>query len=161
MLREVRYPYFDRDLLEFVYAIPREQIVGVGQRRFLMKRALVGIVPDELLNRKRRAPVTQEPKKDTTIKWPTSTTEMGHHIISSSVGIMDSNRFLEALQKARRNEEIPVESLIQTLKLELWLRHLVTERVLTNPMVARKPEYRSSLEAKELQATTQSRSSAS
>src|SRR5207253_8976270 len=42
------------DLLEFVYAIPREKIVRVGMRRALMRRALVGIVPDELLNRKRK-----------------------------------------------------------------------------------------------------------
>ena len=55
LLREVRFPYLDRDLLEFMYAIPREQIVRVGQRRSLMKRALVGIVPDELLNRKTKS----------------------------------------------------------------------------------------------------------
>ena len=64
LLREIRYPYFDRDFLEFLYAIPREQIVRVGQRRSLMKRALVGIVPNELLNRRRKAFVPQEPKKD-------------------------------------------------------------------------------------------------
>ena len=63
LLREVRYPYLDRDFLEFMYAIPREQIVRVGQRRSLMKRALVGIVPDELLNRKRKASFHQEPNK--------------------------------------------------------------------------------------------------
>src|SRR5262249_42307301 len=30
---EKRYPYLDRDLLEFLYAIPREQLVRPGQRR--------------------------------------------------------------------------------------------------------------------------------
>jgi len=29
---EIRYPYLDRDLLEFACAIPREQLVGVGKR---------------------------------------------------------------------------------------------------------------------------------
>ena len=43
---EKRYPYLDRALLEFMYAIPREQLVRPGQRRSLMRRALVGIVPD-------------------------------------------------------------------------------------------------------------------
>ena len=52
LLREKRYPYLDRDLLEFVSAIPREQLVRPGQRRSLMRRALIDIVPDELLNRK-------------------------------------------------------------------------------------------------------------
>src|SRR6202021_3714702 len=44
---EKRYPYLDRDLLEFVYAAPREQLVRPTQRRSVMRRALVGIVPDE------------------------------------------------------------------------------------------------------------------
>ena len=47
MLREIRFPYLDRDFVEFMFAIPREQIVRVGQRRSLMKRALVHIVPSE------------------------------------------------------------------------------------------------------------------
>ena len=64
LLREIRFPYFDRDFLEFMYAIPREQIVRVGQRRSLMKRALVGIVPDELLNRRRKTFVPPERTKD-------------------------------------------------------------------------------------------------
>ena len=42
---EKRYPYLDRGLLEFMFAIPREQLVRPTQRRSLMRRALVGIVP--------------------------------------------------------------------------------------------------------------------
>src|SRR5208337_1026235 len=34
-LCEKTYPYLDRDLLEFIYAVPREQIVRPGQRRSL------------------------------------------------------------------------------------------------------------------------------
>ena len=56
---EKRYPYLDRDLLEFMYTIPREQLVRPGQRRSLMRRALVGTVPDEILNRKRKAYVAR------------------------------------------------------------------------------------------------------
>ena len=35
------FPILTGILLEFMFAIPREQIVRVGQRRSLMKRALV------------------------------------------------------------------------------------------------------------------------
>ena len=58
---EKRYPYLDRGLLEFMYAIPREQLVRPTQRRYLMRRALVGIVPDEILNRKTKAFVARSP----------------------------------------------------------------------------------------------------
>ena len=133
--REVRYPYLDRDLLEFAYAVPQEQVVGVGRRRFLMKRALSGIVPDELLNRKPRAAVAREPKRDTIVQWPSL--EM-QQCISSSIGIIDPNRFGDWLQKAKRKEEVPVDGLYRTVLLEFWLRQLTTKGVLTNKMVTKR-----------------------
>lgn len=52
---EYRYPYLDRDLVDFIFRIPRKQLVEPGRRRALMRRALRGIVPPEILNRKRKA----------------------------------------------------------------------------------------------------------
>jgi len=125
VLCDIRYPYLDRDLLEFACAIPLEQMVGVGKRRFLMKRALAGIVPDEVLNRKRKAAVTQKPERYISTLLP-SMAEMGSHIVSGSLGLVDSGLFLEALQRAHRNEEIAVMDLGRTVFLEFWLRHLVS-----------------------------------
>ena len=138
LLREIRYPYYDRDFLEFMYAIPQEQIIRVGQRRSLMKRALVGIVPDELLNRRRKEFVPPEPTKGSSTEWP-SLMEMGQHIIGSSLGIIDLDRFAEALQKAQGHED-PIGRLRRTATLESWLRHLATQGVLTNSMVAKTTE---------------------
>jgi len=39
------YPYLDRDLLEFLFSVPPDQLIRPGQRRSLMRRALSGIVP--------------------------------------------------------------------------------------------------------------------
>jgi asparagine synthetase B (glutamine-hydrolysing) len=52
---EYRYPFLDKDLVSFLFSIPREQIVRPGRRRSLMRRALVGIVPDGILERRRKA----------------------------------------------------------------------------------------------------------
>jgi len=158
--REVRFPYLDRDFLEFLYAVPREQIVGVGKRRFLMKRALVGIVPDELLNRRRKVFVPQEPKKDGLREWP-SLVATGQQLVCSSVGIIEPTRFLEALQKARRNENVPLSSLRKTLMLESWLHHLTVHRVLTNSMHAKRQGYSPGHAPEKLSAPAQPNSSAS
>jgi asparagine synthase (glutamine-hydrolysing) len=160
LLLDIRYPYYDRDLLEFMYAIPREQIVRVGQRRSLMKRALVGIVPDEILNRKKREGVPQEAPKGSP-KEPPHLPEIGQHIASGAIGIIDPDRFTEALQKARRNEDVLMGSLNRTLTLESWLRHLTLQGVLTNSVSTKRPEYSSSLEAKELQSPVRRKSLAS
>jgi asparagine synthetase B (glutamine-hydrolysing) len=130
LLREVRYPYLDRDLLEFAYAIPQEQVVGVGKRRFLMKRALVGIVPNELLNRKQRAVVIQELNKDN----PTVSKTWGElkdNMLSSSLGIVDAKLFLHTLQEADSKEEVTVDRLKRTLVFEFWLQHLAAQGLLT------------------------------
>ena len=160
LLCEVRYPYVDRGLLEYMYAIPREQIIGVGRRRFLMKRALAGIVPDELLNRRRQVFVPPEPKKDRSMEWP-GLGEIGHDMVSSSIGFIDPHRFWEALEKARRTGDDSFGSLTLTLTLESWLRQLTTQGVLTNSATTKRREYSSPLEAKELPASAQAKSSAS
>src|SRR5947207_13543144 len=83
-----RYPYLDRDLLEFMFAIPREQLVRPTQRRSLMRRALVGIVPDEILNRKTKAFVARSPLIAVSMNWA-NFVEMTQHMVSSSLGIVD------------------------------------------------------------------------
>ena len=140
LLCEVRYPFLDRNFLEFMFAIPREQIVRLGQRRSLMKRALAGIVPIELLNRRRKTFVLQASRKQGAKKdiLADCLVEIAQPIVGCSRGIVDSNRFLDMLQKARRNEEVPIDSLKRTLTLESWLRHLTIRGVLTNSMSAKR-----------------------
>lgn len=53
--REYRYPMLDRDLVEFMFKIPRDQIQRPGRRRHLQRRALAGVVPQKVLERRRKA----------------------------------------------------------------------------------------------------------
>jgi asparagine synthase (glutamine-hydrolysing) len=120
---EKRYPYLDRDLLEFMFAIPREQLVRPTQRRSLMRRALVSIVPDEILNRKTKAFVTRAPMIAISSNWA-HFAEMTQNMLSNSLGIVDSKCISEVLQKVRRGEEVPMIVLRRTFLLEGWLKDL-------------------------------------
>ena len=120
---EKRYPYLDRDLLEFMFAIPREQLVRPTQRRSLMRRSLVGIVPDEILNRKTKAFVARSPMVAISTDWA-HFAEMTQNMLGSALGIVDPERILEALWKVRRGERVPMISLRRTLSLEGWLKDL-------------------------------------
>jgi asparagine synthase (glutamine-hydrolysing) len=122
-LYEKRYPFLDRDLLEFVYSVPREQLVRPGQRRSMMRRALVGIVPDELLNRKRKAYISRGPMADISADW-VSYAGLTERMICSSLGIVQTEKFLEALQKARQGKEVSMVWVMRTLSIETWLRNL-------------------------------------
>jgi asparagine synthase (glutamine-hydrolysing) len=129
--REKRYPYLDRGLLEFIYAVPREQLVRPGQRRSLMRRALAGVVPEELLNRKRKAFVARGPMASILSEWP-SLLQFSKRMLASSVGITDSAKFIEVLQRARHGQDVPVVTLMRTLAVELWLRNLGGRNLLAN-----------------------------
>ena len=129
MLREIRYPYLDRDLLEFAYAIPQEQLVGVGKRRFLMKRALAGIVPEPVLNRKRRAVDAQETVRPT-LRRSTILGDARLPLLSGLLGIINSDMFLQELAETRIQNEIDFDDVNKTLLLELWLRHVASSGIL-------------------------------
>jgi asparagine synthase (glutamine-hydrolysing) len=135
---EKRYPYLDRDLLEFTYAIPREQLVRPTQRRSLMRRALVGIVPDEILNRKTKAFVARAPLVKISEDWE-HLVDTTQNMVSSSLGIVDPRALLEALQRARHGEDVSTLILARTMCIESWFRDL---RVLgyVKPGTNTKPE---------------------
>lgn len=121
---EKRYPYLDRDLLEFMFAIPREQLVRPTQRRSLMRRALVGTVPDEILNRKSKAVGGRAQMVAISRNWA-NFVEMNQHMVSSLLGVVDPERMLGVLQKVRRGEQVPIVTLMRTIYLEVWLRNLL------------------------------------
>src|SRR5260370_1857048 len=52
---ERTYPYLDRTLVEFLISIPATQLLRPGERRSLMRRALSGKGPPEVLSRKTKA----------------------------------------------------------------------------------------------------------
>jgi asparagine synthase (glutamine-hydrolysing) len=120
---EKRYPYLDRELVEFLLAIPREQVVRPGQRRSLMRRAMRGIVPEAILNRRRKAYVARGPatffaaSRSQLAAW-------SHNMVSDSVGIVDHVAFLRILESLREAQQVPLIPLLRTFGLEKWLRTL-------------------------------------
>jgi asparagine synthase (glutamine-hydrolysing) len=51
---EVRAPFLDTALMEFVYRLPYHMKIRHGKRKYLMKRAFRGLLPKEILTRKKR-----------------------------------------------------------------------------------------------------------
>lgn len=132
---EKRYPYLDRELLEFLFSIPREQLVRPGQRRSLMRRALSGIVPHEVLNRKRKGFISRSPRV-AMLAERESLMEMSHDMVSALLGIVDEETFCETLDRAHIDPDARIIPLLRTAHIELWLRGLrnqQTVRLLSQP----------------------------
>ena len=125
---EVRYPYLDRDLLEFLYAIPRQQLVRPRERRSLMRRALKGIVPDEVLNRRRKAFVIRAPIL--TISAELERIAEKTDLTMSAFGMVDRDRLLDEMRRAIRGADVAIVPLLRAFTLEAWLTALIDRRIL-------------------------------
>jgi len=120
---EYRYPYLDRDLVEFLHRIPREQLVQPGRRRLLMRRALRGIVPTEVLERRRKAYMSHG-----SIAMLRAAQGKIEDLLSNSLiveyGFVDRDRLLQALRSEVVGDSKWIQPLTKSVCVELWLRSL-------------------------------------
>jgi asparagine synthase (glutamine-hydrolysing) len=118
---EKRYPFLDRNLLDFLFNIPREQLVRPNQRRSLLRRALRGIVPDIVLDRRRKAFAVTSQLKTISTDWA-RISELVETMSLASCGVIDSKILARTLDEARRGLEVPLLSLTRVLRLEWWMQ---------------------------------------
>jgi asparagine synthase (glutamine-hydrolysing) len=129
---EKRYPYLDRGLLEFAFAIPREQLLRPYQRRSLMRRAVAGIVPEEVLDRKRKAFVARAPVAAILAEC-TSLAKMTQDRVWVSFGITDVEALSESLQNVQKGGKVPLVPLLRTFTIAAWLINLSHWGLLDQP----------------------------
>lgn len=126
---EVRYPYLDRDLLEFLYAIPRHQLVRPRERRSLMRRALKGIVPEEVLNRRRKAFVIRAPI--ISISRQLERIADKKELTISAFGVVDTARLVDEMHRAVCGADVAIVPLLRAFTLEAWITALIGRKVLS------------------------------
>lgn len=118
---EYRYPYLDKDLVNFLMAIPREQLLRPGRRRALMRRALRDIVPHEILERRRKAFQIRAPLQ--ALRESLSKIEkLFERSVLAAIGYVDRGSFRMALGKACDGDPRYWQSVIRTIAMELWLQ---------------------------------------
>lgn len=120
---EVRYPYLDRRLVEFALAIPLEQMVRPTESRSIVRRALRGLVPDAVLDRRNKTSWGEVLFRTLAKQWPVVS-----DILTASrlgeMGIVDQPAFTRALDRARHGFATNLVQLMWTISLELWIRHV-------------------------------------
>jgi len=120
---EKRYPFLDRDLVEFLLAIPKTQLLRAGERRSLLRRALAGIVPKEILWRRTKGFVT----RGVLTGFRTRSREIEDLFtdsLSQRLGYLDERSFQEAMRAAANGDAKEMIYLLKGLYLEQWLRCL-------------------------------------
>jgi asparagine synthase (glutamine-hydrolysing) len=118
---EFRYPYLDRDLVDYLLRVPQEQLSRPGRRRAMMRSALVDIVPNEILERSRKAFLLKTPLAQISALAPRF-----QQLLDTSVLVdgefIDRNAFRQALDNTITGRDLRWWGLIRrTIGLETWL----------------------------------------
>lgn len=130
---EERYPYLDQDLVEFLTSIPFEQLLRPGNRRLLMRKALVGIVPDEILARKTKVSATRCYSLSLQKDW-NKVEQALDHPVTSALHYFDGEKLREDLLRVRAGHcPYHLVRLLKALSLELWLRDVISRGIVRAP----------------------------
>ena len=87
-----------------------------------MRRALAGIVPNELLDRKRKAFVIRGPL----LAIPANSENLAattNKMLGASIGIVLPSQFLLEIERARSGERVAITPIIRAFGLERWFRN--------------------------------------
>jgi asparagine synthase (glutamine-hydrolysing) len=122
---EVRYPYLDQRLIEFVLSIPASQLLRPGERRSLLRRSLASIVPHEILSRRTKQTGARTPRMALRNNWE-YLEQVFHSALSSRLGFIEQDQFLKTMRGSVNGRPVNLPRLIRTVSLELWLRDLVS-----------------------------------
>jgi asparagine synthase (glutamine-hydrolysing) len=118
---EFRYPILDRDLVDFLIRIPPSQLVRPGRRRSLMRRSLRSIVPDPILERRRKAYVLRTPLSQIT----SSADELIERLRSpylADLPFLKIDTLVESVRSIQGGHVVLWRPLMRAIYLELWLQ---------------------------------------
>jgi asparagine synthase (glutamine-hydrolysing) len=132
---DVRYPFVDRRLVEFCLSIPLEQLTRPGETRSLMRRALGGIVPERILNRRSKN-VPAQPIGDAIGREWTRLSRLLSAPLVEQYGLASAAGLAEALRRARHGAEKFIGPLLWVIVLEEWLQQAQARRWLRPPTLA-------------------------
>jgi asparagine synthase (glutamine-hydrolysing) len=138
VLEETRYPFLDQTLIEFILSVPASQLLRPGERRSLMRRSLVGIVPAEVLSRHTKGTAARTPviALENNLEQVRAAFESP---LSSVFGYVDPAQLLETIHAARSGKMVHTVRLLRTVSLEFWLRDLVSRGLLHTPRPLPRP----------------------
>jgi asparagine synthase (glutamine-hydrolysing) len=128
---EMRVPFLDRELVEYIESLPTGYKLRLGQRKAVLKRAMRGVLPTAVIRRKERGFATPVGR------WLKDDVDHARHVLLDAPAI--GRRFFDLSYVERLVEEHRSGSADHTRKLfcltslELWGRRFLEEA----PAIAR------------------------
>ena len=120
---EVRYPYLDTRLLRFLLSIPQDQLSRPGERRSVMRRGLIGILPEAVRTRRFKTFGNEAlmAAVEANSSWISSLIEDS---IAVASGYARKEPLLQLLKRVRFGMHAELLQFLHFIAVELWLRNI-------------------------------------
>jgi asparagine synthase (glutamine-hydrolysing) len=130
---EIWYPYLDRDLVEFLIAIPKDQLSRPGDTRFLMRRALSSVLPPEIASRRSKSGMGRCVITTLDNHWTLVQSSFANSVLDR-LGYVRTIPFMEAIQTVRDGTLVPnIFQILRALAAELWLQNAIRTGIIAEP----------------------------
>lgn len=120
---EVRHPFLDRRLVEFLAAIPPRQLFRTGASKPLLRRAMAGLLPDLVRLRRGKTQFGAFLEQAMAQRQRTRIERLLASPLVETSGFVDGGRLRAAYR--RFQEGLPIDNdfyLWHTIALEIWMR---------------------------------------
>jgi asparagine synthase (glutamine-hydrolysing) len=128
---EVRHPFLDRRIAEYVLSIPPRQLFRLGTYKPLLRQAMCGLLPDSVRLRRDKTKLGSFIDYSLREKEGARVEELFRSPVSAELGILDGQNLREAFRSYRMGSpDGSKRPLWYAITVELWLRkysHLLGE----------------------------------
>jgi asparagine synthase (glutamine-hydrolysing) len=119
---EMRYPFLHLPLVSFLLSVPIEQLSRPGETRSLQRRAMRGILPEEIRVRRGKRGPAQALYLALEQQWP-RVRELAETSLAAAYGYTDSAELRIEFERARHGLSASPYQLLRFLSFEMWLRN--------------------------------------
>lgn len=119
---EVRYPFFDRRLVEYLLAIPEEQRWWNDQPKTVLRNAMRDILPEAIRKRNTKADFGSLQDIELKMRQNEKATKIINSLALTAVGVVDDKSIQHMFAGYCRGNSKPWAALSVILSLELWYR---------------------------------------
>jgi asparagine synthase (glutamine-hydrolysing) len=118
---DVRYPFLDRPLVEFAFAMPLEQHVRPGENRSLQRRVMARVIPRDIAYRRTKGGPAGTIYRRFRQRWPAIKALFQDPRVCA-YGYVDQAALTDSLERASHGQNLSAPGLLRLIALESWLR---------------------------------------
>lgn len=127
---DLRHPFFDRRVAEFILGLPGSQLCGNGRSKLILREAMRGILPEKVRTRRGKAEFSEPIDRELRGRQADDAERLFRTSTLASAGVLDAERLLGVWGEYRKGSpEYLTGTVSLALQLELWHRILLGAKI--------------------------------